>query len=67
MRVIWDKISEEYKKSIALRSLAFHEDIKDLHNIRKDQQKSWEKFNFFKKLNKAIEKQKKKENTNDGV
>lgn len=59
MRVIWDKISEEYKRGVALRNFALGLDSKEGIELRKEQQKSWEKFNWLKKLNNAIEKQKK--------
>lgn len=66
MRAIWNKIDEEYKKGVALREIALGEDNK-AHEIRKEQQKHWQKYNFFKKLNSAIESENREVNKMIGL
>lgn len=61
MKVIKEKINEERIKSAKLREYAFDQKFEVSQRIRKEQQKHWDKFNWLKKLNDAIEKERKKE------
>lgn len=70
MRAIRNKIYEEYRKSTKLRELSNNKDLpmEKAISIRKLQQISYDKQIFFKKLNDAIERAKRKEggeNKND--
>lgn len=63
MRAIREKINQERIKAIKLRNQAFEEDITNnqISKLRKEQQKAYDKFVFFKKLNEAVNKQNKEE------
>ena len=57
MKIVREKINEERIKSVKLREIAF--DMKDYNQqieIRKEQQKHYDKFLFFKNLSKAMNK-----------
>lgn len=57
MRAISDKIREETYKSINIRKCAFMINDKDKSvKLRDEQQKSWEKRKWFKKLEEAMRK-----------
>lgn len=57
MKALSDKIMSECKLCRTLRNNAWEEqDYKKSQELRKEQQLHWEKFNFMKELNKAIEK-----------
>ena len=57
MRVIKEKMNEERKKSMILLDLAIDEKIpfKKSQEMRKEQKEHYNKFQFFKKLNEAME------------
>lgn len=57
MRIIREKINEERIKSISLRNIALGEKLEIAKEIREEQQKHYDKFLFFKNLNKALEKE----------
>lgn len=59
MKVVREKIWEECQKSIKLRNLALDEKCSSL-NIRKEQEKIYQKYLFLKGLNKALEEKEKK-------
>lgn len=61
MKAIRDKINEERIKSTKLANLALCLDYDMAQEIRKEQQKHFDKQNFFKKLNIAIEREKTRE------
>lgn len=56
MRAIADKIRQESYKSHILRELALDESIENSIKIRKEQQEHYDKFNFYKNLNDAMNK-----------
>lgn len=57
MKALSDKIMSECKMSKTLRDSAWEEeDYIKAKEMRKQQQFHWEKFNFMKELNKALEK-----------
>ena len=58
MKAIREKMNEERIKSAKLRGQAFDENIKSskINEIRKEQQKHYDKFLFFKNLSKAMNK-----------
>ena len=57
MKALTEKIIQECNLSKKLREGAWVEqDYKKSQEMRKEQQTHWEKFNFMKELNKAIEK-----------
>lgn len=58
MRAIADKINEECRRSVGLSSQYFIEELKDKTELRKQQQEHYDKFLFFKQLNKAMGKDK---------
>lgn len=63
MKAIRSKIEEERIKSVRLRELDLENvPFKYALKIRKKQEKAWNKFNFFKKLNKAMEDKNEKSN-----
>lgn len=59
MRIIRDKIDEERRKSVKLSSLAIDQKYDDNLRLREERDKHYKKMEFFKKLNNAIEKEKK--------
>lgn len=59
MRIIRDKIKEERRKAMKLSSLAIDQNYDDNIRLRQEQDKHYKKAEFFKKLNKAMEKEKK--------
>lgn len=61
MKVVREKIWEECQKSIKLRNLALDEKCSSL-NIRKEQEKIYQKYLFLKGLNKALEEKEKNGN-----
>lgn len=56
MKAVRDKILEECNISRILRQSAWDADYGEAVKIREKQQFHWEKFNFMKELNKAMEK-----------
>lgn len=60
MRALTEKINEERIKSINLREQSWGVPYEKGVEVRKIQQEAWDKFNFFKNLDKAIEKSKRK-------
>lgn len=57
MKALTEKIFEECNTSRTLRESAWIErDFVKSQEIRKQQREHWEKFNFMKKLGKAIER-----------
>lgn len=59
MRIIRDKINEERNKAMKLSGLAIDQNYDDNIRLRQEQDKHYKKAEFFKKLNNAIEKEKK--------
>lgn len=59
MRIIRDKIKEERRKAMKLSGLAIDQNYDDNIRLRQEQDKHYKKAEFFKKLNNAIEKEKK--------
>lgn len=59
MRIIRDKIKEERNKAMKLSGLAIDQNYDDNIRLRQEQDKHYKKAEFFKKLNNAIEKEKK--------
>lgn len=59
MRIIRDKINEERNKAMKLSGLAIDQNYDDNIRLRQEQDKHYKKMEFFKKLNNAIEKEKK--------
>lgn len=63
MKTIRNKIEQEREKSVKLRGLDLsHVPFEDAIKIRKKQEEAWNKFNFLKKLNKAMEEKNEKSN-----
>ena len=60
MRVIKEKMNEERKKSMILLDLAIDEKIpfEKSQEMRKEQKEHYNKFQFLKKLNEAMEDKK---------
>ena len=58
MKALTEKILQECSISKTLREGAWQEgNFKKAQEMRKRQKQHWEKFNFMKELNKAIEKE----------
>ncbi len=57
MKSLNEKINEERIKSQKLRESAWETEFHRCQEIRKEQQKHWQKFLFLKELRKALEKE----------
>lgn len=58
MKALTEKILQECNMSRTLREIAWEEkDFNKAQEIRIKQKWHWEKFNFMKELNKALEKE----------
>lgn len=57
MKSIQNKINEELERSKKLREYAFDASFENGQKIRKEQDVAFKKFNFYKNLSKAIDKE----------
>ena len=56
MRALADKIIEECNISKKLRLIAWNAEYSKSEAIRKEQELHWKKFDFLRKLSKALER-----------